>query len=75
MKNSRVCPIVWTSSALTFTTIGKSLTAVPSNRQWWAGRSRAMDLTVSASTLAARLTASKSCSLVKLNRNMLSAWR
>ena len=39
------------------------------------GRSAAMDLTVSASTLAARLTVSKSCSLVKLKRNMLSACR
>jgi len=55
--------------------MGKSLTALPRRRQCWLGKSKAMDLTVSASTLAARLTVSKSCSLVKLKRKMLSAWR
>ncbi len=75
MKNSRVCPIVCTFRLRTLATSGKSRTALPKSIQCWGGRSAAMDLTVSASTLAAWLTVSKSCSFVKLKRNMLSAWR
>ena len=75
LKNSRVCPIVCTFSECTWVTIGKSRTVLPNSMQCCAGRSPAMDLTVSASTLAARLTVSRSCSLVKLKRNMLSACR
>ena len=75
LKNSRVSPIVFMSKALTLATIGKSRTTFPRVKQCCGGKSLAMDLTVSASTRAARLTTSRSCSLVKLKRNMLSAWR
>ena len=75
LKNRRVSPSVLMSNALTRATMGKSLTTLPRVRQWWGGKSLAIDRTVSASTRAALLTTSRSCSLVKLKRKMLSAWR
>ena len=75
VKNNLVCPIVLISSALTFTMTGKSLTAFPISRQWCGGSSWAIDFTVSESTRAAFDTVSRSRSLVKLKRKMLSAWR
>ena len=75
VKKYLVFPFVCTFNALIFTTIGKSFTAFPSTRQCWGGKSLAIDFTVSLSTLEAFETVSKSRSFVKLNRNMLSAWR
>lgn len=64
-----------TSKALTLVTIGKSFTTFPIARQLYGGKSRAIDFIVSLSPRAARETVSKSCSFVKLKRNMLSACR
>ena len=73
VKNSLVSPIVFRSSARILVTMGKSRTTSPRVRQWCGGRSLAIERTVSASTRAALLTMSRSCSFVKLNRKMLSA--